>query len=354
MEEREYWFWLQKAFPMEAGKALELVKLLGSPEAVFRETELPISPARAQAAEAAKAGLAEELKALETREKEGIRWCCLTDETYPKRLRSIPDPPLGLFYRGKLPPEDKPSVSIVGARSCSAYGRGMAEYFGAELAKDGVSIVSGMAMGIDGHAQGAALRAGGASFAVLGCGADIAYPALNRGLYERLTEQGGVISEYLPGTPPLPVHFPYRNRIISGLSDLLLVLEAREKSGSLITVDQALEQGREVMALPGRVGDALSEGCNRLIRQGAGLLSCLGDVYEALGMENPREVREEEKTPLSEKEQRILALLSTTPTHRERLLQEGGLSFGELALTLLSLEERGLVRPVTTDQYVRR
>ena len=141
-------------------------------------------------------------------------------------------------------------------------------------------MVSGMARGIDGIAQKAALEAGGASFAVLGCGVDICYPEENRELYDRLLQEGGILSEYPPGMPPEPKLFPPRNRIISGLSDLVLVIEARKKSGTLITVDMALEQGREVYALPGRVSDKLSDGCNRLIRQGAGVATCPEDILE--------------------------------------------------------------------------
>ena len=179
-----------------------------------------------------------------------------------------------------MPLENEPAAAIIGARLASGYGREQARRFGRQIGARGISVISGMARGIDGIAQKAALDAGGRSYAVLGCGVDICYPEENRELYERLQQQGGVLSEYPPGMQPIAKLFPPRNRIISGLSDLVLVIEARKRSGTLITVDMALEQGREVYALPGRVSDSLSDGCNRLIRQGAGPATCPQDILE--------------------------------------------------------------------------
>ena len=167
---------------------------------------------------------------------------------------------------GKLPDENRPTVSIVGARNSSEYGKYAAKLFGERLAAAGVQVISGMARGVDGISQQSAIYAGGDSYGVLGSGVDVCYPEDNRRLYDSLITNGGVISEYLPGTQPKPQYFPQRNRIISGLSDVVLVIEAREKSGTLITVDMALEQGREVFAVPGRICDSLSYGCNSLIR----------------------------------------------------------------------------------------
>ncbi len=207
----------------------------------------------------------------EEMERRGIRCVLYAQKEYPDRLRYIADPPGMLYARGALPSPDAPAVGIVGARLCSDYGRYAARQFASGLARAGVQIISGMALGIDGISHKAALDAGGKTFAVLGCGVDVCYPKENRDIYDRLWEAGGILSEYPPGTAPCAGLFPPRNRIISGLSDLLLVVEARRKSGTLITVDQALEQGKEVYALPGRVTDALSCGCNNLIRQGAGV-----------------------------------------------------------------------------------
>ena len=210
----------------------------------------------------------------------GARFITRLDADYPSRLRGIPDAPFALYVLGELPPDDRPSVAIVGARMCSDYGRYMARRFGTALAHAGISIVSGMALGVDGISQKGALDAGGRSFGVLGSGVDVCYPPEHRDLYERLKGQGGILSEYHPGEQPRAALFPPRNRIISGLADVVLVIEARRKSGTLITVDMALEQGRDVFALPGRVTDRLSDGCNALLRQGAMIATDPANLFE--------------------------------------------------------------------------
>ena len=200
-----------------------------------------------------------------------IRFVLHEEEGFPGKLLEIPDPPYGIFYKGDLPEETQPSVAVIGARECSEYGRYVAEELGRYLGRQGIQVISGMARGIDGISQQAALSAGGTSYGVLGCGVDICYPSQNRKLYEELLQKGGLISAYAPGTKPLPQYFPPRNRIVSGLSDALIVIEARQKSGTLITVDMALEQGKDVYVVPGRIIDRLSDGCNRLLTQGAGV-----------------------------------------------------------------------------------
>ncbi|WP_051208920.1 DNA-processing protein DprA [Butyrivibrio sp. WCD3002] len=212
----------------------------------------------------------------------GIDFCSYFSEGYPGRLKDIPDPPFALYCAGKMPDEHRPSVSIIGARNSSEYGKYAARLFGEKLALAGIQVISGMARGIDGIAQKAAAYAGGASFGVLGSGVDVCYPEENRALYDELIVSGGIISEYVPGTLPKPQFFPPRNRIISGLSDAVIVIEARQKSGTLITVDMALDQGREVFAVPGRICDNLSSGCNQLIRQGAEIATSPEDVVDFL------------------------------------------------------------------------
>lgn len=216
-------------------------------------------------------------------EEAGIRLVVFSEEGYPQRLKNIPDPPLGIFVRGRLPENNVLTVAVVGARECSEYGRYVASGLGTELGRRGVTVVSGMARGIDGISQDAALEAGGSSVGVLGCGVDICYPAQNKELYARLLKKGAVLSPYPIGTPALPRNFPPRNRIVSGLADAVVVIEARVKSGTLITVDMALEQGREVYVVPGRVTDRLSDGCNRLIKQGAGVFLSPESFLEEIG-----------------------------------------------------------------------
>ena len=358
METRDYWYWLGVTEDLTPAAAGRLLGLYGSPEEVFRQHTLPVGGRQQEAIDQSKRRLDELLRERDGFAAQGIFWCCPADEDYPKRLLTIPDPPAVLFRKGELPPEEGKTAAVIGARRCSFYGRSMAERFGRELAGAGVNVVSGMAMGIDGYAQSAALAAGGRSFGVLGCGVDQAYPAVNRPLYEKLCVQGGVISEFKPGTPPLAWHFPLRNRIISGLADVLLVIEARAVSGTRITVDQALEQGRDVLALPGRLDDPLSEGCNALIRQGAGILTAAEDVLSLLQIGEPSadgkgKHRSRSAAGLSAAQKNVLRALSYDPQHLEEIMMKTGYGLGELSLILLSLEEAGRIRPVSGGQYVK-
>ena len=199
----------------------------------------------------------------------GIDYYSMEHPLYPKRLRLIDSPPIGLFVKGKLPAEGRKAAAIVGSRTCSSYGRTACDLFCKEFAKQKIDVISGMAIGIDACAHQSTLAGGGKTYAVLGCGVDVCYPMANYTLYEQIIETGGVISEFYPGTKPIAMRFPMRNRIIAGLSDAVLAVEARRKSGTLITVGCALNQGKEVYSIPGRLTDKLSEGCNGLIAIGA-------------------------------------------------------------------------------------
>ncbi len=372
MERRDYLYFL--ASLPEASPLLlkRLLGLYGDPETVFRQDRLPVSAQRQEAVDATKKRLPEILKARDEAEKAGIRWISCEDADYPPRLAALGDAPLGIFIKGRIPPAETPSAGIIGARNCTPYGRMMAERFGGELGAQGIAVISGMARGIDGCAQLAALERGGISAAVLGCGADICYPRGNQKLYDLLAERGGLLTEYPPGTPPLPHHFPLRNRLIAALSDVLLVIEAREKSGSQITVDQALEQGKEILALPGRVGDPLSAGCLKLIGQGAGVLTCCGDVYESLGLDpargagphpGPADGSAAGPDPgfspnggdLPAPLKQIWRHMGTDPVHVEELLAlEADLTMGDLSLRLLELESRGYIRQTPGGGYMKR
>lgn len=263
--------------------------------------------------------------------KADIRFLPFFHEQYPACLKNIPDPPWGIYVKGKLPSFQTLSVAVVGARQCSEYGKNCAGRIGELLGENGIPVISGMARGIDGIGQKAALEAGGESFAVLGCGVDICYPKENVRLYHMLEKQGGILSEYPPQTQPKAVNFPPRNRIISGLSDVLVVVEAKEKSGTMITVDMALEQGKEVFALPGRVTDALSAGCNHLIRQGAGILTSPVDILSVLGMEKGNQVqnrlgKENEKQMLlnGTEARKVYHILDSVPKNIEQIWLEYG------------------------------
>lgn len=271
-----------------------------------------------------------------------IRFCTSEEPEYPYRLLAIYDPPYGLFYKGKLPEVNAISLAVIGARACSNYGKEQSYHFAGALAGKGVQIISGLARGIDGFAHGGALHAKGKTFAVLGCGADVVYPPEHERIYQEILTEGGIISEYPPGTVPYRWNFPQRNRLISGLSDGVLVIEARKRSGSLITVDSALEQGRDVFALPGRAGDSLSAGTNRLIKQGAGLVDKPEDILEFYQIDFGKKI-EKKDLSLETTEKIVYANLGLEEKHLDRLAQETGMGTGKLMEILLGLEEKGLV-----------
>ncbi|WP_286152633.1 DNA-processing protein DprA [Sporofaciens musculi] len=287
--------------------------------------------------------------------EKNIRFVPYFSEEYPKKLSQIGDGPYALYVKGKLPKEGSLSVAIVGARKCTPYGEEMALDYGKYLAEHGVQVISGMARGVDGAGHRGALNGGGVTFGVLGCGVDICYPRENIGLYMDIQKRGGVISEQLPAKPPLPMYFPMRNRIISGLSDVVLVMEAREKSGSLITADQALEQGKDVYALPGPATSRLSLGCHFLIRQGAGILISPKDLLTELGIAGKELEQKSDKIEkmLENDENVVYSCLGFFPKGISQLIEETGLSAPVLMQELISLELKGCIREVSKNYYIR-
>ena len=286
----------------------------------------------------------------------GIRFITYYDAEYPSRLRDIHAAPMVLYVMGGLPDDSLPSVAIVGSRGCTNYGSSMTRYFAQQLAEAGIAIISGMAYGIDTWAHMGALDVPtGMTYAVLGCGVNICYPQENYDIYKimSLGGRGGVISEVIPGMKPLKKHFPMRNRIISGLADAVLVMEAREKSGSLITADLALEQGRDVLALPGRVTDPMSRGCNRLIDSGARILKSPDDVIEVLGIvrEGRLEITARDISTLSEDEQRIYKSIDTGPHYVQDIADATDMPPGRIISILLDLELKGYVTQVSANYY---
>lgn len=289
-------------------------------------------------------------------EKKQIRMYTCFDAGYPQRLTEIGDKPYALYIKGNLPDEICFSVAIVGARKCSPYGEKYAYDFAKVLSESGIQIISGLARGIDGIGQRGALSGRGKTFAVLGNGVDICYPGEHIGLYHDILEQGGgILSEFLPGTRPLPYHFPRRNRIISGLSDLVLVMEAEERSGSLITADLALEQGKDVYALLGTIDSRLSRGCNQLIRQGAGILLSPEMLLEELGISGPAfcEKRVDVKKMLERTEELVYSSVVLSPKNVDRILEETGMLPQQVMEILTSLEMKGLIREVFQNYYIR-
>jgi DNA processing protein len=270
----------------------------------------------------------------------GIRWLGRSEPGFPPLLASIHDPPPGLFLRGGGPREllAKTSVAVVGARSCSPYGAQVARACARELAAAGMVVVSGLARGIDGEAHRGALEAGGLTVAVLGCGVDRDYPAAHRELAARIRERGLIVAEYAPGVEPAPWRFPARNRIIAGLARATVVVEARERSGALITADFALEQGREVFSVPGEITSGLSAGTNALLGLGATPYTSSRDVLDALGVEVPAPIAPE----LGIDAERVLERLREFPAGADELQRSTGLEAPELAAALTELELAGV------------
>lgn len=288
--------------------------------------------------------------------QKNIHFCTVMDGDYPDRLKEIYSPPYALYYVGKLPTDSDFCISVVGARQCTYYGKSIAQEIGKMCAANHISVVSGMARGIDGISQSCAVDAGGKSFAVLGCGVDICYPPENRELFENIKTEGGVISEYSPGTAPLAKHFPARNRIISGLSDALVVVEAKEKSGSLITADFALDQGKTVYAVPGPVTSALSRGCNRLIKQGAEVFLSVGEMMDELKLNRNFEILTEEKSKikLETRENMVYSCLDLMPQTVDDIRKKTPMDVSEISAILMSLEMKDCVEVLSRNYYVKK
>lgn len=278
-----------------------------------------------------------------------------TNEKYPDRLLPYRAMPARLFVKGELPDEKKPTVAIVGARMCTPYGRHQAFTYAKLLAKHNVQIISGMALGIDGCAHEGAIAGAGKTFAVLGCGVDICYPPSHLKLYQQIPGQGGIISEFPVGTNPLPRNFPMRNRIISALADVVLVIEAKEKSGSLITADFALEQGKSVLALPGRVDDAVSKGCNYLISQGAGIAYSVESVLNELHIDCflKQENTEKSKIGLASTKNLVYSCVDLTPKELHSIMEEVPGTISEISKILLELQLEGKIWEPFKNYYVR-
>jgi DNA processing protein len=291
-------------------------------------------------------------------EKAAVKIVPFTDSSYPARLRMIPDPPSLLYLKGEIRRDDEKAVAVVGSRSTSDYGRRVARDLCRGLASLGFTVVSGMARGIDGTAHETSLNAGGRTIAVLGSGVDRVYPAEHDKLYRRISENGAVISEFPMGTRPLAFNFPARNRLISGLSLGVVVVEATEKSGSLITAALALEQGREVFAVPGEVGASRSRGAHRLIRQGAKLVETVDDIMEEIApqllvrsgktLSAPRRTLPQN---LGDEFQRIFGLFQERPLQIDEVIESSGCSASRVSEILLELELQGYIKQLPGKKY---
>ena len=396
---REDWYVLSSAVEIHPKKLWQLLNTLGAEEDLFALSDQVLletggfTPNELGMFLEAKRKAPRLIEQYYNREENGIHMVLFSDSDYPARLHILPDAPLFLFVKGELPRDEEKTVGMVGARACTDYGRKQTSWMAQELAQNGCLIVSGMAAGIDRAShEGAMLAPSGRTFAVLGCGVDICYPPGNRKLYEQIPFRGGVISEFHPGTQPIARFFPRRNRIISALSDVVAVMEARKKSGSLITAGYALEQGKEVLALPGRIDDSLSSGCLQLIRDGAGLLMETRDIMDALstrirpetdpssrhatsliyskealgekpevsdgsaalGKKRNRARVNAEKIVLAEPENTVYHSIDLTPGHLDQILERCRLPYPQVCAALISLEVQGLIEQVSGNSYRKR
>ena len=303
------------------------------------------------------AGLAQELAEAK---RAGCRIVTKLDQEYPEPLRTIPDPPIVLYMKGQWEPRDQVAVALVGSRICSEYGRQMTQRLATDLAGYGITVVSGLARGIDAAAHLAALKAGGRTIAVLGGGLASIYPPEHAELAERIVRQGAVMSEYPMRMEPLAWNFPRRNRLVSGLSLGVVVVEAAHKSGALITADCALEQGREVFAVPGPATARNSEGVHGLLRQGARLATGVDDILEELGLTpeqpsvaTPKPAARNAAPAASETMDELLAAITNEPCELDALAQRSGLPAGACAAQLLRLELEGRVRQLPGKRFMR-
>lgn len=284
----------------------------------------------------------------------GVGVVTLQDEDYPGNLRQVDDPPPVLYVRGTLCASDEIAVALVGTRRATSYGREVTHNLAGDLARNGVTVVSGLALGIDTIAHQAALENGGRTLAVLGSGVDQIYPPQNRQLAEAIVRQGALISDYPLGTRPTANNFPPRNRIISGLSRNVVIVEAGQQSGALITAQFAAEQGRDLFAVPGSILHPGSAGCNELIRDGAIPLLSAGDLLLQLNLNQAIEHHEVRRTvPADPMENRLLELLSRQPTHIDELVRQSTLAAPQVSGLLAMLELKGLVRQVGAMNYVK-
>ena len=357
----KYRYWLSRLKGVSGPKKIKLTEQYKSAEAIYYIEETELKKCEILTDENIKA-LYDDKKSTDIDKiydefkSKGIRLITYDMKEYPSRLKNIPDPPYALYVKGNMPDENKKSAAIVGARMCSNYGETYALKYGEFLAGCDVQVISGLANGIDGFGHRGCLNGGGRTFAVVGGGPDVCYPKKNEGLYnDILSHGGGIISEYLPGTAPVPRNFPARNRIISGLSDVVFVMEAKIRSGSLITADMALEQGKDVYALPGNVDNAISEGCNRLIYQGAGILLSEKQLTEELGYLSTKlgEKTVKNEKCLENEEKLLYSRLTLYPKCISCLIEETGIEADIAVRSLVSLQIKGLIKESSRNYYVR-
>jgi DNA processing protein len=356
----KYWIWFSSLVKISPRRRLKLLEYFGDPAFLWECPEVELKKLPICTPLVIEAILDKQCRSDVPGIIEAIKKCngtiiTIRDGIYPEALRNIPGAPAVLYCRGKLV-KDEICIAVVGSRRATSYGLDMAKRLSRDLAGRGVTIISGMARGIDSKAHTGALEAGGRTVAVLGCGVDVIYPYENSGLMDRICQSGAVLSEYIPGTPPISFNFPARNRIISGLSQGVTIIEASDRSGSLITAEFALEQGREVFAVPGNINSMNSSGTNRLIRDGAKLVTNAGDILEELKMNNTANdnvywKKQLLQNAMGEEELTISQRLLDGPAHIDVISRDCGISVQLAGSVLVMLELSGFVEQLPGKFY---
>ncbi len=349
MTEKDYLLWLSNVQGIGSKTLEKTIEYFGSAENVFHASTDKLNGAK---------GINRDIihNIVKNRDKKtidnllkdlknnSIDVLCKNEENYPENLKNIFDPPYLLYKKGNMYEKDDNAIAIVGSRNASPYGKWAAYKFASELASKGITIISGMAYGIDAAAHKGAIESGGRTIAVLGCGIDICYPKSNYNLMKNISKAGAIVSEYFIGVDPIPGHFPARNRIISGLAKAVIVVEAAEKSGSLITTEFALEQGREVFAVPGNINSPLSKGTNKLIKDGAKPVTCVEDVLEELGYVVEEDKKIKNNIELSDTEKAVYDfIIGRQPVHFELLINYFKININEISSIVTILQLKGLI-----------
>ncbi len=360
--EEYYMMWLSRVTNVGIHKVNALLDYFGTAEAIWNASEYEIQKVKGIGTQCSqsiqKAKNEEQLQNwIDELEQKDIQYVSIKNERYPNLLKQIFDPPIGLYVRGFLPDENMQKVSMVGARKCSSYGSYVTHKFAKDLAEANVVIVSGMATGIDGMAHKGILDGGGQTIAVLGTGVDICYPVEHKALMERIIQNGCVVSEYPPGSKPYPKNFAKRNRIISGLSSITIVVEAGKKSGTFITADQALENGREVFVVPGNITSKFSEGTNALIKQGCPIITESDDILQALGIAYSKTEKQVLKRNMSDniakEEQEVYDCIGQEAINAETISRILKREIQEVQYSLTLLEVMGKIRKLPQTGYIR-
>lgn len=359
MDNRDYWLWITNINNITSNKIKKILDYFGDPLSFYKASDKALKSFKGIKEKDIEIIINSKKefdmgREFDLLERKHIAFICPDDKEYPEQLLMIEEIPYSLYVKGKLP-KNNYKIGIIGARECSNYGRVISKNMAKELGSRGIDIISGMARGIDTYGHIGAMEGGGDTYAVLGCGVDICYPSENIELYDEIIKKGGIISEYPPGTRPDGWRFPKRNRIISGLSDGIVLVEAKDKSGSLITAEYALDQGKEVFAVPGRVCDELSRGCNRLIREGALPVIEVKDILFSFGIEDNRKIKNNENLNIVlEKDFEVLySDVDLLPVSIEELVMKTGFEFGKVYEILLELQMMGLVYEPVKNYYAR-